>query len=194
MKALGNLNSQQIILLYVLSFVLYSCGQPTYYSQPAPVVVQQPVQQEYQIVQGPDGTQQAVFYDNGVQYIVAAALFNSWMNQGGYTYVVHHYHDNPSYYHRYDTRTYNNYRTVSRGSYNSYKPPSGFRSNQSTAPVNFRNTSPAAPASGFRSNGQSSTPPTTFRNTSPTVQRSGFRSTSTSSPASKSSSGGFRRH
>lgn len=197
MNLLGKVTFKQIVLLYVLSFTIQSCGQPTYYPQPVaqPVVVQQPVQQEYQVIQGPDGMQQAVFYDNGLQYVVALSLFNSWMNMGGYGYVIHHYHDNPSYWHRYD-RSYSSYRTVSRGSYNNYKAPSGFRSNGASSNPTFRNTSPQAQPSGFRSSGQS-TQGSSFRNTSPAPTRSGFRSTSSSVQTTRntsSPSSGFRRH
>lgn len=141
--------------------LLVSCGQPTTYVQPVqqPVVVQQ-AQPQYQVIQDPTtGVQQAVFYDNGVQMMMELALFNSMLNSGGYSYVIHHYHDNPRYYRRYDSRTYSRWRPVTN-----YARPT----------TTFRNTNPANQS--------------TFRQTTPVSQpRTNFRATSPSRPAYKPS-------
>lgn len=151
-------------VLVFLSCLLVSCGQPVqYYAQPAPVVVQQQVapQQQYTIIQDPNtGLQNAVFYDNGVQMMVELSIFNGWMSNGGYPYVINHYHSYAPCV-RYNSGTYSRWRTVSSGTYNSYKP-SNFRATGGGAtfrPVTntpkpvFRNTT--APTSTFR--------PSTFR-------------------------------
>lgn len=168
-------------LLVVCSCQILSCQQPVAYVQPVAVGQVQSVapQQQYQIIQDPNtGIQQAVFYDNGVQMMLELSLFNSMMNSGGYGYVIHHYHDYPSY-RTYNSRSYSSWRTVSRGSYNTYKPAGSLRSTGGSVPA-FRNTSTPA----YRS---TSTP--TFRSSASTPA---FRSSST--PSRSSSGGSFRRH
>lgn len=160
--------------------MLVGCGQPTYYPPPpqqAPVVVQ-PVQAvgDYQVMQDPvSGQQMAVFYDNGIQMMVTLAAFNAMMNSGGYSYVIHHYHDYPGYV-RYDRGRYSNWRVTTRQSYNSYRP--------SVSTNAFRQTTVVRP------------PPQTITRPAP----SAFRSTTVSRPistssfrSSSSSSSGFRR-
>lgn len=160
-----------IIALFTLilvegALVMCGCRQPVVYTQP---VVQQVQQPQYEIMQDPNtGVQYSVFYDNGIQQMVELSLFNSWMGMGGYGYVIHHYHDNPSYYRRYDSRTYSSYSRLPRNS-PSYNPR--FRS--STTPSARTNNAPA-----FRS-GPSSVSQGTSR-PSPSPQ---FRSTPSSSSA-----------
>lgn len=145
-----------------------SCGQPVVYTQPMVQPVQQVQQPQYEIIQDPNsGVQYSVFYDNGIQQMVELSLFNSWMGMGGYGYVIHHYHDNPSYYRRYDSRVYRSYSRVPRNS-PAYSP--AFKS--STTPSVRTNNTPA-----FRN-----TPSPTVRST-PTPQ---FRSTPSVAPTRSS--------
>lgn len=154
----------EIVLVLLLAWMLFGCGQPAQYVQP--VVIPAPqvqAQQNYQIIQDPNtGVQYSVFYDNGVQQMMELAIFTSMMNQGGYGYVIHHYHDNPSYYRRYDSRVYSRYRSVPRSSYPAFRS-TVTPSRASNTPA-FRSTtsSPVRSTPTFRSS--SSTP--TFRSSS----------------------------
>lgn len=170
------INWGYVLLAIIIFWCIFGCGQPTYYSTPTPVVVQQPAQQ-YQIIQDPNtGMQYATFYDGGVQMMIDIATWNSWYALGGYSYVVNHYHSYPRCI-RYNSTVYGRYTTVSRGSYNTYRPSGGFRSTGNTPA--FRSTSPSrAP---------------TFRSTTIQQSRPAFRSSSGFTP-SRSSTGGFRRH
>src|ERR1700751_4213909 len=104
-----------VALGLAILYSIFGCGQPVVYTQLVVQPVQQVVQPQYDIIQDPNtGVQYSVFYDNGIQQMVELSLFNSWMNTGGYTYVIHHYHDNPSYYRRYDSRAYSSYRRLPR--------------------------------------------------------------------------------
>lgn len=167
------------VVLWIAFCVLLvpGCGQPVVYTQPMqqPVVVQQP---QYQVIQDPNtGAQYSVFYDNGIQQMVELSLFMSWMRQpGGFTYVINHYHDNPSYYRRYDRTRYSSWRSTPSPTFRSTTSPPA----RSNTPV-FRSTTaqPAArPTFNSSSTRSSSTP--TFRSSSPSPSRS-------SSPSFRSS-------
>lgn len=159
------------------------CGQPVVYTQPMVQPVQQVQQPQYEIIQDPNsGIQYSVFYDNGIQQMVELSLFNSWYNRpNGWSYVIHHYHDNPSYYRRYDNRAYGSYNRVPRSS-SAYSP--NFRS--STTP-SVRSNTPA-----FRSRASQSTVRPTqtpqFRSTpTPSARPSAPVFRSTPSPSRSSS-------
>lgn len=184
-----------LVTVYILVICsILGCGQPVVYNT-QPIVTTAPPQlqvsqPQYEIIQDPNsGVQYSVFYDNGIQQMVELSLFNSWMGMGGYGYVIHHYHDNPSYYRRYDSRVYRSYSRVPRNS-PAYSP--AFRS--STTPSVRANNTPASrsgPSPTVRS-----TPTPQFRSTpsamptrsSPPVFRSASSSSSRSTPQFKSSS------
>lgn len=174
-----------IVLVYT-SVLIEGCGQPTYYSQPQPVVVQSaPVAvtpaQDYTIITDPNtGVQNAVFYDNGTQMMLELSLFNSMMNMGGYPYVIGHYHT--YHYYRYNSSAYGGWRSQPQH-YSTYTPSGsgGFRSTGNT-PV-YRQTRPTAPvlrqtvvpSNTFRPT-TTSTPARTFQRASaPSINRGGFR-------------------
>jgi hypothetical protein len=64
--------------------------------------------QGYDVMTGPGGQQQVMFYDNGTQRVMEYAMFMSLMNNGGYSNVIHHYREP-----RYASRPYfsNDYRS-----------------------------------------------------------------------------------
>lgn len=181
-----------ILAGYVLvAIVLFSCGQPVVYTQPMVQPVQQVQQPQYEIIQDPNsGVQYSVFYDNGIQQMVELGLFMSWYNRpNGMYYVIHHYHDNPSYYRTYDRTTYSSWRTLPRNS-PAYNPR--FRS--STTPSVRTNNAPAfrnTPSPTVRSTSTPqfrSTPSAMPTRSSPPVFRSTPSSSSRSTPQFRSSS------
>lgn len=167
------------VLLVIIALVvcaLASCGQPpVVYTQPIqqPVVVQ-PQQPQYQVIQDPStGMQYSVFYDGGIQQMVELSLFMSWMRQpGGFTYVIHHYHDNPSYYRRYDRARYSSWRSTPSPAFRSTTSPPA----RSSTPVFRSTTTQPAARPAFNSSSTRSAP--AFRSSSPSPSRSSssFRS------------------
>lgn len=171
-------------LAIVGAMLLVACGQPTYYSQPQPVVVQSaPVAvtpaQDYTIITDPNtGIQNAVFYDNGTQMMLELSLFNSMMNMGGYPYVIGHYHT--YHYYRYNPSVYRSWRSTPQH-YSTYTPSGSggfratgntpvYRQTRSVAPV-LRQTS-IVPSNTFRP----SAPARTFqKGSAPAINRGGFR-------------------
>lgn len=159
---------RQCLVALVCCSLLFSCGQPVVYTQPVqqPVVVQTQ-QPQYQVIQDPNtGAQYSVFYDNGIQQMVELSLFMSWMRQpGGFTYVIHHYHDNPSYYRRYDRTRYSSWKSTSSPAFRSTTSPPA----RSTPAFRATSAQPAAKPT-FNSSSTRSTP--AFRSSSPSFRSS----------------------
>lgn len=174
-----------IALIVVASIFVISCNpNPTYVTTTTvPQNNGYGYNNQYDMVNGPNGQQMVVVRDNGRSYLMEYLLFSSLMNRGGYGSVINHYHSYPSSVRVYNS-SYNNWR---RSSYNysgsanrSYTPSTG---------SGFRNVKPT---SGFRSSSSGSVFSTPTRSSSSGFRSSssGFRSSGSSS--SRSSSSGFR--
>lgn len=173
----------RLLTALLLCAGLASCGpqQPVYTTslqQPA-MVSNDP---QYQVLTSPGGAQQVAFYDNGVQQVMEYAMFMSLMNSGGYTNVIHHYHE--PYYHArvYDNRSY--------GSWS--------RRNSTPTAANTRIDGTSTRQQGSFGSGQVKQTNTTWRTTSTAVPapKTSWKTTTTTSsykPSSSStrSSGGF---
>jgi len=203
------------LILLLLSGLLGGCNgcyTRTYVPVQQPVVVQQPAvvqPNDYEIITGPNGVQQALVYDGTTQFLMDMAMFNYLMSGGGYGTVVNYYHNHSNLYPIYDRSRYSTWRST-RYSYSSYRPPSGY---VRTTPSGYRSTPTTtyrAPSSGYRPSAPSTSssykstttsgykPSTSsgsgYKSSYSTPSSSGYKSSSSSSSYRPSSSSGYRKH
>ena len=198
-----------LILAVVATTLISSCTQPQYV-QPMPMAqqqeyIQQPQQvyvpqQNYQVIVDPvSGTQNVVYSMNGIQYVIAYAMFMNWYHMGGYGYVNRMYGSNRSYFNSYQPSRYRSWKSSSFR--DTYQPRSSNYQRSGSTITNYQrpsNTTTTAPAATVRTGSSfgtrtttSSSTPSSFRSSSSTY--SAPRSSSSSSSSSRTSSFG-RRH
>lgn len=176
-----------MLALIVCVAMIQSCAyspQP-YYAQTTPAYYGN---QDYQVVQGPNGVQQVVVNNNGTQFLMDYIIFTNLMNSGGYNGVIGAYNRNRSYYPMYTSSMYSRYRavrTVPRTTFvNNYNTKYGGSSRysnpsyRSSSGSSLRSSTPRTYSPSSSSSLRSSSP---TRSSSSSSLRSSSRSSSSSS-------------
>jgi hypothetical protein len=108
---------KRIISILLLAVLFAACD--TNYQRP--VVVQQPLDYDYQVITSPTGQQMVVYNYNGREMMLDYMLWQSLYNRGGWTGVNNYYNTNPSYFRPYNSSNYSGWKTSTfRNNYNNY--------------------------------------------------------------------------